>query len=125
MLDLCGCRGISNFAGSDGYERTKVEAKFSSPWFWLICGAKALCGKEAFLLKALWLFCGYKVTGPPAAKSGSAGCKTALYSIEIINVVFVFICINELPSVGCLRSCNDVVIGNVYIKLIFAFEISP
>ena len=30
--------------------------------------------------------------------------QPALYRIEIINVVFVFICINELPSVGCLRS---------------------
>jgi hypothetical protein len=37
---------------------------------------KALCGKEAFLLKAFWLLCGYKVTGPPAAKSGTAPCIT-------------------------------------------------
>jgi hypothetical protein len=85
MLDLCDCRGISNFARSDGYERTKVAAKLSSPWFWLICEAKTLCGKEAFLRKALWLLCGYKVTGPPAAKSGSAIGIFALYSIEIAS----------------------------------------
>jgi hypothetical protein len=28
-------------------------AIFCSPWFYLICSAKALCGKEAFLLKVL------------------------------------------------------------------------
>ena len=46
---------------------------------------KGLVRKEAFLLKAFWLLCGYKVTGPPAAKSGSTICKTALYSIEIAS----------------------------------------
>ncbi|MDN5284459.1 MAG: hypothetical protein JWR38_733 [Mucilaginibacter sp.] len=31
-------------------------------------------------------------------------CRFALYGIEIINVVFVFIGIHELPPVGCLRT---------------------
>ncbi len=31
------------------------RATFCSPRFWLICSAKASCGKEAFLLKAFWL----------------------------------------------------------------------
>jgi hypothetical protein len=66
--------------------------------------------KEAFLLKALWLLCGYKVTGPPAAKSGFTICKAALYSIEIINVVFVlFVLMSSLQSVVFVRR-NDVVI---------------
>ncbi|WP_419701032.1 hypothetical protein [Mucilaginibacter sp. NFX135] len=47
--------------------------------------------KEAFLLKAfLGTFVATKVPGPPAAKSGYSSSEAALYSLEIINVVFVF-----------------------------------
>jgi len=96
-------QGHSKFCSSRGL-RERSRANNCSPWFCPICGAKALCGKEAFLLKAFWLLCGYKVTGPPAAKSGYSPGKASLYSLEIINVVFVLIGINELPLVGCLRS---------------------
>jgi hypothetical protein len=45
----CGRQGHRNFCRSGGLcERSRAED--SSPWFWLICGVKALCGKEAFLL---------------------------------------------------------------------------
>jgi hypothetical protein len=32
------------------------RAKGRSPWFYLICRAKALCGKEAFWLYDFWFF---------------------------------------------------------------------
>ena len=57
----------------------EVEVRFSSPWFWLICGVKALCGKEAFLVTAfLVTFVATKVTCPPAAKSGYAPYNTRI-----------------------------------------------
>jgi hypothetical protein len=52
--------------------RERSGATFCSPWFWLICSAKALCGKEASLLTAfLVTFVATKVTRPSAAMSGT------------------------------------------------------
>jgi len=70
MLACVVAGALANLAEAE--ERAnEVEVRFSSPWFWLICGVKALCGKEAFLLKAfLGTFVATKVPGPPAAKSG-------------------------------------------------------
>jgi hypothetical protein len=71
----CALEGaLANLAEAGG-SVNEVEVRFSSPWFCLFCRVKALCGKEAFLLKAfLVTFVATKVTGPPAAKSGTAPC---------------------------------------------------
>jgi len=42
-------KGIGSFAEA-GAGAGDSRAKDSSPWFCPFCGAKALCGKEAFLL---------------------------------------------------------------------------
>jgi len=47
---------------------------------------------EAFLVT----FVATKATGPPVAKSGYTSGNAALCSLEIINILLVFIGINEL-----------------------------
>ncbi|MBB6111746.1 hypothetical protein SAMN05421821_11427 [Mucilaginibacter lappiensis] len=102
---LCAFGGASQVFAEAKNRANKVEQNNCSPWFCLLCRAKAMCGKEASLLTAfLVTFVATKVTGPPAAKSGSTPSQAALYSIEIINIYdCFFISINELPPVGCLR----------------------
>ncbi|MCQ6958857.1 hypothetical protein [Mucilaginibacter aquariorum] len=41
-------KGIGNFAEA-GAMSERSGAKDSSPWFCPVCGAKARCGREAFL----------------------------------------------------------------------------
>ena len=54
-----------------------------------------MCGKEASLLTAfLVTFVATKVTGPPAAKSGSTPSQAALYSIEIAS----FLAMTRVPG---------------------------
>ena len=114
---MCGCKGIANFCRSDGLERVKPGAKILQPVVQPDLRVKAMCGKEAFLLKAIWLLCGYKVTGLPAAKSGYSICLFALYSLEIINVVIVFIGINELPYGRFSSSLTAMTRGVIYRQL--------
>jgi len=45
-MTLCGGKGIRNFA----VVAKCAAAKGRSPWFYLLCRAKAMCGKEAFWL---------------------------------------------------------------------------
>ena len=83
---LCGGQGHWQTLPKPGHGANEVAARFSSPWFCLFCRVKALCGKDASLLTAfLVTFVATKVTGPPAAKSGSATCLFALYSLEIAS----------------------------------------
>jgi hypothetical protein len=59
--------------------------------------------KEAFLLKALWLLCGYKVTGPPAAKSG---CTPYKATQSVTNIIFnkkLYRILNALLIFGLLQ----------------------
>jgi len=63
-------QGHSKFLLKRRVDANEVGQNNCSPWFCLICGAKAMCGKEAFLMTSplvtLWL----QSKGPPAAKSG-------------------------------------------------------
>ena len=62
----------------------EVAQNNCSAWFCLICGVKAMCGKEASLLTAfLVTFVATKVTGPPAAKSGYTTYIYALYTTRL------------------------------------------
>ncbi len=62
--------GHSMFCMCGGARATLVAQKMGSPWFCLICGAKARCGKETFLLKALLVtFVATKVTAPRQERS--------------------------------------------------------
>jgi hypothetical protein len=84
MVACAAGRGISNFAEAMATSE-RSGGKIKQPVVLTDLQGKGLVRKEAFLLKAFWLLCGYKVTGPPAAKSRSTICKTALYSIEIAS----------------------------------------
>jgi hypothetical protein len=59
--------GHSNVLHARSQSERVVRAKILQPRFCLICSAKALCGKEAFLLKALLVtFGASKVTASAA-----------------------------------------------------------
>jgi hypothetical protein len=67
MLARSAGKGIVIFAEAKGKYDPLASggATFYSSWFWLICSVKALCGQEAFLLKAfLVTFVATKVTRP-------------------------------------------------------------
>ena len=82
MVAMSAGKGIAIVAEAlaDGNDS---GATFCSPWFWLICRAKASCGKEAFLLKAfLVTFVATKVTRPSRGHERARFKSEEQYSFE-------------------------------------------